>query len=1003
MIIKKKKTGRKAAVLALSLMMCLMLMPSYAFAEDTEAVPTVEEAETAVSDVTDDSADMVQETEEAAGETPEELTEEAPEAEPEVQEEPAQEVIEDELDLGEDLTDSAEYANSAQGVVVEATDSQIIIHLNGVGSSGSAKIYRYTAESYHHADPYKGLSANLDNGTAIADYDLGTAVDAVTDRYDADGTDHLYDKYYVLQGDKIVAGPFYASEIASIGNKNVTPFEVETKKGLTHEDSTTINTAVDMGVGNTVINLDLCNMIYANEDASGNPVDNSGRNAIKFTSNGETYYFNADYVSSKDKQISDYTKNGINVTLVIISWAWRAGNNYPAAFRYDTDNTDTQTLGFNTSNALGRKYWTAAMEFMAERYSDKSFAYVDQFVVGNEIDYTYDWYLIQPGTVNGLYQRADFNTFMEEYARTFRLADLAVKKYNSGAKILVSLTHNWAESSLTSYGFPSDRQTTARYNSYAPKEMFDWLVKQEGARGNFNWGLAVHPYPVGTTSSNPVKSDVDPSLAGVPNAHPVTGNADTTPWITVSNLELYQTYLERPENQYKGETRTVSLTEASICNEDKSGVSASEYQKSLMEQAASIAMMYYRAACIPCINEVAYFEYHDQNLGGSYQLGLAELDGTEKPAANVWKYVDTNLSFNYTNKYLSYIDPKAGSYKDLMNAVNSGYNWNKYWTDENLMPRKVDTPEPEKKEVVRIYGSTRYETGIKSADALKEQLGVEQFDSVILACGTNFADALAGSYLASVRNAPILLVRNRDIEIKLVQDYISKNLRSGGTIYMLGGEAVVPNAAVAGLKGFEVKRLGGSDRYDTNVKILREASKFAVEADEYLVASGNGFADSLSASAAGKPIILVKNVVQPSQKDYINSLKGKKFYVIGGTGAVNADMEKMFSGLGKTERIGGSTRYETSTNVARKFFNKPACAVIAYGANFPDGLCGGPLAYAMGGPLILAGNGKAEAAIAYADQAGIYYGAILGGPTLIDDTNAGKIFNLAAGTKIVVK
>ena len=180
MIIKKKKTGRKAAVLALSLMMCLMLMPSYAFAEDTEAVPTVEEAETAVSDVTDDSADMVQETEEATGETPEELTEEAPEAEPEVQEEPAQEVIEDELDLGEDLTDSAEYANSAQGVVVEATDSQIIIHLNGVGSSGSAKIYRYTAESYHHADPYKGLSANLDNGTAIADYDLGTAVDAVT-------------------------------------------------------------------------------------------------------------------------------------------------------------------------------------------------------------------------------------------------------------------------------------------------------------------------------------------------------------------------------------------------------------------------------------------------------------------------------------------------------------------------------------------------------------------------------------------------------------------------------------------------------------------------------------------------------------------------------------------------------------------------------------------------------------------------------------------------------
>ena len=62
MIIKKKKTGRKAAVLALSLMMCLMLMPSYAFADDAEPVPAAEETETAVSDAADESADMVQNT-----------------------------------------------------------------------------------------------------------------------------------------------------------------------------------------------------------------------------------------------------------------------------------------------------------------------------------------------------------------------------------------------------------------------------------------------------------------------------------------------------------------------------------------------------------------------------------------------------------------------------------------------------------------------------------------------------------------------------------------------------------------------------------------------------------------------------------------------------------------------------------------------------------------------------------------------------------------------------
>jgi hypothetical protein len=111
-------------------------------------------------------------------------------------------------------------------------------------------------------------------------------------------------------------------------------------------------------------------------------------------------------------------------------------------------------------------------------------------------------------------------------------------------------------------------------------------------------------------------------------------------------------------------------------------------------------------------------------------------------------------------------------------------------------------------------------------------------------------------------------------------------------------------------------------------------------------------------------------------------------------------MEKAFSGLGKTVRIGGATRYETSVNVARTFFDSPDCAVTAFGANFPDGLCGGPLAYAMGGPLILATSGKADAAVFYSDAVGITYGTILGGPTLINDAAARLIFGLRADAVI---
>ena len=306
------------------------------------------------------------------------------------------------------------------------------------------------------------------------------------------------------------------------------------------------------------------------------------------------------------------------------------------------------------------------------------------------------------------------------------------------------------------------------------------------------------------------------------------------------------------------------------------------------------------------------------------------------------------------------------------------------WVDKEIMS---DSFAPR---YSRIYGDTRYETSLKAADAYKRQLGVDKFDSVILACGSNYADALAGSYLSAVKKAPILLVSPRQDHIDAVQAFIKKNLAEGGTVYQLGGEAVVPESSVAGLEGYEVKRLWGSDRYATNVAILEEAG---TEGDEILVASGIGFADSLSASATGKPILLVKNIIQESQKEYIETLKDKKIYIIGGTGAVNESLEEYFRKFGTVTRLGGATRYDTSAKVADTFFSEPEGTVIAYGANFPDGLCGGSLANAMGGPLLLAANGKTDAAASYVKKSGIKDGTVLGGPALISNDSADMIFS----------
>ena len=118
----------------------------------------------------------------------------------------------------------------------------------------------------------------------------------------------------------------------------------------------------------------------------------------------------------------------------------------------------------------------------------------------------------------------------------------------------------------------------------------------------------------------------------------------------------------------------------------------------------------------------------------------------------------------------------------------------------------------------RLYGETRYETAIAAADALKEQLGIDRFNSIVVADGLNFADALSGSYLAAVKNAPILLVSDNKIDD--IQAYISENLISNGRIYILGGTNAVSADVENSLASFDVVRLAGATRYETNLKIL---------------------------------------------------------------------------------------------------------------------------------------------------------------------------------------
>ncbi len=303
--------------------------------------------------------------------------------------------------------------------------------------------------------------------------------------------------------------------------------------------------------------------------------------------------------------------------------------------------------------------------------------------------------------------------------------------------------------------------------------------------------------------------------------------------------------------------------------------------------------------------------------------------------------------------------------------------------------------------VYRIAGKGRSETAIEVADMLKEKLGINKFNTIIIASGEEFADALAGSYLAIKKDAPILLSCKYSVEMN--EEYISRNLASGGTVYILGGtaEKAVPAYVEESLValGYKVIRLAGSDRYETNLMILEEAG---VDGEEILVCTGWGFGDSLSASATGLPILMVNakngqnSALTAAQTEFLSAHASNNVTIIGGTAAIGDGMLQTIDKIvtGKVERISGSSREDTSVKVAEKYFDSPDTAFVAYAWNFPDGLCGGPLAHAYGAPLLLVNPRKEAVTADYLKGEGIATGAILGGTAAVSDASARILFGL---------
>ena len=326
---------------------------------------------------------------------------------------------------------------------------------------------------------------------------------------------------------------------------------------------------------------------------------------------------------------------------------------------------------------------------------------------------------------------------------------------------------------------------------------------------------------------------------------------------------------------------------------------------------------------------------------------------------------------------------KAGKYSATVTALADDETASKQF----IAPYAEITVKGEEKPVVkeedvRVQGADRYDTAYKNADALKKQLGLDMFDSAVVACGSNYPDALSAAYLAKVKNAPLLL---SDVgEVQGTVDYIRKNVAKGKTVYLIGGRRVLPEEIKTILgSDYDVKRIEGADRFLTNLAVLKEAN---VNNEEIMVCSGLGFADAISAAATGRPVLLVDDALTAEQKDFLGGINPAKFYIVGGKKSVSDNVQTALTAMRSTERIAGTDRFDTAVQVAKKFFDmKSSTVVIANGNGFADGIVAGVTAMANNAPLLLVDDSNLKGAADFVKETGAKRSIVMGGARAVSD------------------
>lgn len=244
----------------------------------------------------------------------------------------------------------------------------------------------------------------------------------------------------------------------------------------------------------------------------------------------------------------------------------------------------------------------------------------------------------------------------------------------------------------------------------------------------------------------------------------------------------------------------------------------------------------------------------------------------------------------------------------------------------------------------RLSGPDRY----KTAAAIAQEGWPNGADTVVIARGGDYPDALAGTPLAHLLDAPMLLTQDNKLteSTKVELERLNPN-----KVIILGSAGAITNDVKREIEGMgiEVARHGGADRFETASLIADELPK----SNTAILAYGKNFPDALSiapyAAKNGFPIYLALRDTLPEAtakaiKNYENVV------VVGSNGVIS---EKALTSVSNYKRYAGKDRYETNADILKNLSLGNEQAYVATGKSFPDALTGAVLAAKNDAPLVL--------------------------------------------------